>query len=477
MNKKLDNSIEHAISFIINNTYIDIPSLEKGFNGIIDTGDAEAIEIMNKMKEAYVMANHKNSITLTTKGRYKTYIGTGKNRKAIERKEKDELIDYLYHYYSENSLSHYTFRQVFEYIQHELEYEKNRSKNTITRNWQDYNRFISEEFGNRKVKDISKSDILAYIQNTVKQMKPKPRALDSFVSLINRVMKTAYQLKITQDNICDYISSQPYYKDCDLTTKEAEDIIFSDEQIKIIKEKEREHLKQHPKNIRPYAVLLSIETGMRIGEIPALKWEDISDDFIHIHRQQLVIKENGKPQRFKIVPYTKNERSKPKGGRYFPLTTEIKNILIEIMDFQKKNGIVSEYVFAENENEPIKKTGLQQHLMNTCSHLGFNITNNHAFRMTLNSNVLIPMGLNTKQRAELLGHSIRVNEEHYSHILKTDIAKVGKLLDDFKKVQNSDSDNDDMLNTISLSDYQQKKAVAQGRSNIWVQKNKQSLVN
>ena len=39
--------------------------------------------------------------------------------------------------------------------------------------------------------------------------------------------------------------------------------------------------------INGYAILLSIETGMRAAELPALKWSDVHDDYIHIHAQQL----------------------------------------------------------------------------------------------------------------------------------------------------------------------------------------------
>ncbi len=41
-------------------------------------------------------------------------------------------------------------------------------------------------------------------------------------------------------------------------------------------------------------MLFAIETGVRVGELCALKWEDINEKSIHIHAQQLHRLEGGK---------------------------------------------------------------------------------------------------------------------------------------------------------------------------------------
>jgi len=43
------------------------------------------------------------------------------------------------------------------------------------------------------------------------------------------------------------------------------------------------------------------------------------------------------------------------------------------------------------------------------------VTNNHAFRKSLNSNVFIPNGIPVTERAYLLGHSVETNLKHYSY--------------------------------------------------------------
>ena len=61
--------------------------------------------------------------------------------------------------------------------------------------------------------------------------------------------------------------------------------------------------------------------------------------------------------------------------------------------------------------------------------MGYEITNNHAFRMSLNSNVFIPLGLPVTQRAYLLGHSVEVNERKYSHSRTESLVDIKEILD------------------------------------------------
>ena len=46
--------------------------------------------------------------------------------------------------------------------------------------------------------------------------------------------------------------------------------------------------------------------------------------------------------------------------------------------------------------------------------LKLKLSNNHAFRIALNSYVLIPMGLEAPERARILGHSVETNLKHYT---------------------------------------------------------------
>ena len=77
-------------------------------------------------------------------------------------------------------------------------------------------------------------------------------------------------------------------------------------------------------------------------------------------------------------------------------------------------GIKSDYVFCNFDGDWVKKDAYITFLRRMLKSMGFKVTNNHAFRKSLNSNILIPRGIPAPERAALLGHSIDTNNRHYS---------------------------------------------------------------
>ena len=175
----------------------------------------------------------------------------------------------------------------------------------------------------------------------------------------------------------------------------------------------------------PLMTLLARYTGMRAGELPVLRWSDIVTDrdgvrYIHIHRQQSKV--NGST--FEELPFTKDERSNPHGGRYFPVTDQIQQVLDLI---QERIPMCEKgYLFHLN-GVPISKDSYEQNLSRRCKRLGIPKGNNHAFRMALNSE-LIDLGFSTAERAVLLGHTVRTNEQVYSLAGTHRVRGIGKRL-------------------------------------------------
>lgn len=218
------------------------------------------------------------------------------------------------------------------------------------------------------------------------------------------------------------------------TKHTAEEKIFSPEEIEKIKAEVYKRFtftkKYNDYFINGYTILFSIETGVRVAELCSLKWADVRDIDIWIHTQQIQNADN----EWEELPYTKNERLLPpdaRKGRYYPITNNIKSILDELKSKQEKLGIKSEYIFCHEDGDWIKTTAYQTCLRRLCRHVfgkDCDITNNHAFRMSLNSNVFIPKGLPVTERARLLGHSVETNLKRYSFAGKDNITDICELL-------------------------------------------------
>lgn len=260
-----------------------------------------------------------------------------------------------------------------------------------------------------------------------------------------RLYKLKSLLNLVFEYACDkeqnYISVNPVpvsnaavVKHCRPAKCRPEEKAFQPDDIQKIKNYVWEQIDSKPYSPNYYAILLAIETGMREAELPSLKWEDISDLRIHIHSQQLDEKKDSN-KIYYYAPYTKNERGVELGGRYFPITENIRIIFNRLSEQQKELGIHSEYVFAKADSNWTNTKSYNRMLHSVATKLELKITNNHAFRIALNSYVFVPMGLEAPERARLLGHSVETNLKHYTFSRDDEfIDEIREKLNDFAGV-------------------------------------------
>lgn len=219
---------------------------------------------------------------------------------------------------------------------------------------------------------------------------------------------------------------------CATSASKPEEKAMQPDDIQKLRDNLWKRIETKPYTPNYYAILFAIETGVREGEIPSLKWTDIKDKSVHIHTQQLEQNINGH-RVYYSVNYTKNERGIENGGRFFPMTAEIRRILESLKERQIKEGIKSEYVFAKKDGSWTTTRGYATSLRRIAEQLNLGLTNNHSLRMALNSYVFIPQGLEAPDRAKLLGHSPEVNQRNYTFAHSDDyMDEILKKLDRFQ---------------------------------------------
>lgn len=296
---------------------------------------------------------------------------------------------------------------------------ENPKARTIDKIRDDYNCYISEDFQKKDIRKIDKDYLREYTQTLVNSRKLKKKAYYAYKCILNLIFEYALDKDIIQVNPVLCIKNSIYLKSCDTLPAKSEDKIFSLAEIKLIQDTVEKRMRWNTYNgyfIVGFAILLAIETGMRVAEICSLRFSDVYDDYIHIHTQLLSQKDKEhKCTEYYLVDYTKNERGTSQGGRYFPITPAIRSILERIKTTQEKLGIYTEYVFGGRDGSWMTTNAYSCALRRLCKSLEFNITNNHAFRMSLNSNVFIPLGIAAPERAKLLGHTVEVNLAHYTY--------------------------------------------------------------
>ena len=338
---------------------------------------------------------------------------------VIYRKEKSDLIDFLYHFYTKGENKDKTYQDVFkEMLEYKASMEK-RSDRTIY-SWQRYyDRFLSG-LGNKLIAGITDDMLRSYIVKYILPQKPKTDTLRHALCVLKNVFWFARRKHYIKSFPEAGIELKEFIQHTDRSKKSDEDSYFTTEEIELL----RKDGWEHADNPRALIMLLNIETGMRADEPVALHKSDIKDGYLDIHRQQIRI-DNPKPYRFIEVDYTKNTRMAENTSRLFPITPRIQ----EILDAALKLPGESEYLFHGPDGSMIKKDSYELYLRRHVRNLGIKgKTNNHAIRKALNTNVLIARGIPVNERASLLGQTTRTNERNYSPRKSDRLKQLGEIL-------------------------------------------------
>lgn len=162
---------------------------------------------------------------------------------------------------------------------------------------------------------------------------------------------------------------------------------------------------------RQYQFIL--QTGLRIGELIGLKWEDINFEKKTISVQRSVkfhTREN----------FTVSEPKSMAGYRIIPLTDSAYNILKEIKSERKKEAVISfefnDYVFLNKQGKPTTNIVYNNNLRRLCKRAKIETISVHTLRHTFATRC-IEANMRPKTLQEILGHSnISITMDLYVHV-------------------------------------------------------------
>ncbi|MCR5488812.1 MAG: site-specific integrase [Saccharofermentans sp.] len=364
-----------------------------------------------KAKRLYVQARHKQKIApLNTtneklKGYWSTHIYVDGKRKAVLKPTEDKIYEYLYDFYHAKDDKTKTYEQTFNQF---IESKRDRGRSELTlRDYRRYCKFIPESIRNKDIALITEDQLRKWFVMDFLSRRPRKEAMKKMLQHVKAVFDYGMRLGYCFSNPALNILAEDYYKFCNLTVRPNEERSFSNEELN----KLREYCLNDKKNPHASMILVAMETGLRIGELAALKKSDIDNDYIWVHRQQILYYDDDswKNRRVQYVDYTKNERANPKGGRIVPITEKCRMALKIAFELPGE----SEYLFHHPDGSPVVKDSYGYYLRRRCKTLGIKISHNHAFRVAFNAR-LIEAGADCNERCLVLGHSMQTNERHYS---------------------------------------------------------------
>lgn len=188
------------------------------------------------------------------------------------------------------------------------------------------------------------------------------------------------------------------------------------------------HLKQNANDsyIQNYAIELATLTGMRVGELAALKWECVEENFLKIDYSEHRMDYEDKPCEY-YIGEPKNQKH-----RQFPMSDELRALFKKIKEVHKKYGITSEYVFP-NEEGSVNSHTITCAMSRRCKDAGIDTRSIHAIRRTVSSHLRTVLPIATV--ANMLGHLEETNNKHYNYDVTEDNIKVNCLKEMYQTFQ------------------------------------------
>lgn len=371
--------------------------------GIINKSDV--LEQLEKMKTQELLNKHTYEIWEGKDGKWRTYLPDPKKGRRLVKKTKRENVEkeIINYYKKEEQDKVKTFKDC--YLHWRSVHDELVSDNSVYRYETDYKRYFDKtKFENMEMTDIKEDDITLFMLNKIRELKLCQKACKTLFWYISSVCLNALKNKVIVENPCLFLSANKFYQYCTVHERKREKVLVSDYEMNMLFEQIYDDYNNQPEYIPTYAVHMAVLTGMRVGEISALTWDSIYDNFILIEKSE---KYNRKTKEYYVAD-TKNKKV-----RKFPLTDEIKSLLDKVKRVEMENGYLTKWVFS-NEDGRVHAPVISSCVKNKCRQLGIEEKGIHAFRRTLNSKMRCN-NVPAVVASEIMGHTESVNDEYYTY--------------------------------------------------------------
>jgi integrase len=195
-----------------------------------------------------------------------------------------------------------------------------------------YNQYVRDGFGNRKIADIKYSDVLAFYLSLMKERGLTVSTVDSVHCILRPTFQLAFRDDIIRKNPCEGAMAE--VKKCTNNKTGVRHALTLEEQTAFL-----DYI-ENTERFRGWLPLFTVMlgTGMRIGEVLGLRWEDIDLDRRRISVNHTLVyyqKDYGNYRKSVLeisLPKT------PSGIRHIPIIDSVRDAFLEMKDVSEALG-------------------------------------------------------------------------------------------------------------------------------------------
>ena len=392
-------------------------------NGIIDLSHIQENIEMSKRRD--ILEQYEASIWEASDGYWKIriYDDETKKRKLIKRRNREDLEDEIVRIYRQK-IENPKISEIFnEWIERRSGLGKI-SQSTKLRYQQLFNRHF-DKFGSKKIRDIDQEDFRIFVEEQVSRYDLTAKGFSNLKTISRGMLKWAKRKKFIDWNV------EEFFDDLDISDrdfkkkiKEDSEEVFNDIELQKMVEYLKEDL-----NMVNLGILLMFVTGIRLGELSTLKWEDWIynrdskiPSILKIRRTETRYKVDGEYV-FEVKNFPKSEAG-------------VRNIVIPrdcvwILQKLKCMSPFSEYIFFRNGHR-IKGYIFRERLYRACEKTGCVRKSPHKIRKTYCS-ILLDHSIDNQMVISQMGHSdIKCSENFYHRDRKT-LARKQEIMDNIQE--------------------------------------------
>ena len=370
-----------------------------------------------EVKRQEILSMHKQEKWVGKDGDWYTHVYDEHGKRKIRhRKTEEELDDFLVEFYRKQQVKT-KLRDVFQlWINEKLEYGEIQ-KQSYDRYKTDFDRFFPDDapICKKEFREITGKDLEKHIKSTIHRLNLTRKVYSGMATLLNGIFKYGKHEELTTFSIVVFM------KELELSDKifqqrfvKKEEQVFSEDETQVI----MEYFETH-KTIWDLALKLIFYTGMRVGEVTALKRCDIKEDTIQIRRHEAKIKDEDGHTTVVVKDFAKTEA----GCRDIIVPLEAKEIIDDILKLNPDG----EYLIENSQGIRIRGTTLTRHTDVLCKKLGLNHHSAHKIRKTYGT-ILLDGGVADSIVADQMGHkSVEMTRALYYYCNKNHKARKDQI--------------------------------------------------
>ena len=380
-------------------------------HGMINLSDVQEQIEMNKRKE--LLEKHPYKIWEGRDKKWYTYFPDEySGRKLVKRLGKSEIENVIVEYWKVK-LENPTIREVFEeWNDRRLELKKI-SPSTHQRNVQTFNRHF-KELGTEKIKNVQPEEYEEFLEEQIPKFDLTSKAFSNLKTVTRGFLKRAKKRKLIDFNVEEIFQElDTSESDFKRTVKEDCREVFNEEELpKVLGYLENDL------DLKNLGILLMFLTGIRVGELVALKHSDFNGTVFRVCRTETRVPSENGGYDYRVKEFPKTEA----GVRYAIIPNEYAWVATKL----KAQNPFGDYIFYD-AGKRFTTNQIRRRMERMCRTLKIIPKSPHKARKTYGS-ILLDNHVDNRLIIDVMGHTnIAMTEGHY-HRSRRSLERKARIL-------------------------------------------------